>query len=459
MNTMSSLIQPRSLVEAFAQGNSEVATLLRKNNLLHEANVFGQYQAIGVAYDTNDRLNDVQSAVDYSTRATSQGLACLLSAVRDTNSSLIDLSDEIGQLRRSSESSEAMFKELLGRDSLQARMEEFIYQLEKMVSSYSDHDDAAIVQYWAFTGTVGVIEQDDISTVVIRGRDNKAAFERAHEAAKRIHEGLTGHHRVREMFARLAEARRRQEEEERRREEEQRRAEQERRKEEQRKEEERRRKEEERREEDQRRWEEDRPRREAEHKRREAEHERREEEEREAQRRWNEEHSPDSLRRSIAAGRATVQSYEQERSKLSAEEARVVALGQPDVPPLYQTKTVKTVGALGFPLWCSIFLYLLVSDFNRPQLHEAWFWSILWLFGGVIPLLGFLWWCMQCDRHGFIAGLVRLRKAGDDVKVSRAEALKGKIEQLDTKVKTEKESLRQQKKELEVVTKKDTPKA
>jgi hypothetical protein len=189
-----SLIQPRSIVEAFAQGNSEVASLLRKNNQMATANAIGQYSVLSAVEYTNNRLGN------------------LLSVAGDTNRCLLTLSDDIRRLKRSSRDANKLFKELLARDSLQARMEEFIYQLEKMVAAFDETDQSALVaQYLAVAGALGVIAEDDISTQMIRGRDNKTAFDSAWSAAKRIQEKLATHPSVQEMLKEQDEAKRREE--------------------------------------------------------------------------------------------------------------------------------------------------------------------------------------------------------------------------------------------------------
>jgi hypothetical protein len=276
-------MQPRSLVEAFAQGNSEVASLLRTNNLVAEANLFGQYAVVSSLEYTNDSLSR------------------LLYVACETNKCLLILSDDIRDLRRSSEATEGMFRELLARDSVQADMEEFIYQLEKLVACFVEDEAAAVPLYLAFTGQLGVIADDKISTVIIRGRGNKTAFERAYEAATKIQEKLAGHPKVKLMFKKQAEERWRKREEERLKEEELRRREAENREEQRRRweeegrrlEEERRQKSEERRrkeEEDGRRLEEEGRQKSEERRRKKEEDGRRREEEgrhwEEAQRRW-----------------------------------------------------------------------------------------------------------------------------------------------------------------------------
>jgi hypothetical protein len=188
-----SLIEPRSLSQAFAASTDEVASLLRRNNLIAAATVFGQSQILASAHDTNNRLHT------------------LLAATHETNASLLIISDDITRLRRSSKAVEKLLTELLARDSLQSRMEEFIYQLEKMVSSYSDSADVAVAQYLAFSATLGVIAEDNISTQIIRGRDNKKAFECAFEAAQRIHGQLADQPAVKHVLAEAAEEARRSE--------------------------------------------------------------------------------------------------------------------------------------------------------------------------------------------------------------------------------------------------------
>jgi hypothetical protein len=87
---------------------------------------------------------------------------------------------EVAQAKQQQAEALAIQQELLARERLQTRLEEMIYQTEKLVAECSkgDSDTPASTWYFLLDGVLRQIEQDGIATPVIKGRDNKAAFER-----------------------------------------------------------------------------------------------------------------------------------------------------------------------------------------------------------------------------------------------------------------------------------------
>jgi hypothetical protein len=87
---------------------------------------------------------------------------------------------EVAQARQQQAEALAIQQELLARERLQTHLEEFIYQTEKLIAecSKADTDMPTSTRFFLLSGVLGQIENDGIATPIIKGRDNKAAFER-----------------------------------------------------------------------------------------------------------------------------------------------------------------------------------------------------------------------------------------------------------------------------------------
>jgi hypothetical protein len=87
---------------------------------------------------------------------------------------------QMEQVKRQTADTLAIQQELLNREQLQQYLEEFIFQTEKLVAEFSAKSDVpASTRYFLLQSVLVQVEQDGIDTTTIRGRDNKAAFERA----------------------------------------------------------------------------------------------------------------------------------------------------------------------------------------------------------------------------------------------------------------------------------------
>lgn len=113
----------------------------------------------------------------------------------------------------------AIQQEMLNRDLLQGQLEEFIYNTEKMVQSFSEAESGVqpSAQYFVLLGIRETVKQLGIGTALIRGRENKAAFESAMEQVAGLLGQLKVHPEVIEALAwvkseqqRVAEKRRKQ---------------------------------------------------------------------------------------------------------------------------------------------------------------------------------------------------------------------------------------------------------
>lgn len=132
----------------------------------------------------------------------------LVAGISDTLSSI---HDEIAQVRRANAEALAIQQELLNREVIQGRLEEFIYQIEKMVTEFEGPDCEAVpsTRYFLLTGVLKTIQTEGISTAVIRGRDNKATFEAVVRRARTVAKTLEGDPEVREALAWAAQERKR----------------------------------------------------------------------------------------------------------------------------------------------------------------------------------------------------------------------------------------------------------
>ena len=99
---------------------------------------------------------------------------------------------QVAQARADQAEALALQQEMLAREQLQSHLEEFVYQAEKLVSECqkSNSDLAPSTRYYLLDGVVQQIEQDGIGTAVIRGRDNKAAFERVFKEVQQLRTAL-----------------------------------------------------------------------------------------------------------------------------------------------------------------------------------------------------------------------------------------------------------------------------
>lgn len=93
---------------------------------------------------------------------------------------LSNIHGQMEDVKRQSADALAIQQELLNREQLQQYLEEFIFQTEKLVAEFSAKSDVpASTRYFLLQSVLVQVEQDGIDTTTIRGRDNKAAFERA----------------------------------------------------------------------------------------------------------------------------------------------------------------------------------------------------------------------------------------------------------------------------------------
>jgi hypothetical protein len=113
----------------------------------------------------------------------------IMEDVRDSLGSIASTMDDIKKLQQNTL---AIQQELLTRDTVQSDLEEFIYNIEKMVSDFSTEKSeiAPSSRYFTLKGVLETVSQEGIGTPLIRGRDNKAAYEKAMAHANDLFEEL-----------------------------------------------------------------------------------------------------------------------------------------------------------------------------------------------------------------------------------------------------------------------------
>ena len=96
----------------------------------------------------------------------------------------------------------AVQQAMLAREVFQDRLEEFVYQFEKMVGQFQQPDAECprSTQYFLLDGVFRQIADAAISTAVIKGRENKAAFDAGVAKGKTLFRQLAAHPDVREAL-------------------------------------------------------------------------------------------------------------------------------------------------------------------------------------------------------------------------------------------------------------------
>ena len=96
------------------------------------------------------------------------------------NGSMNSIHAEMANARQQQSEALAIQQELLNREQIQSHLEEFVFQAEKLVAecSKTTTDIPASSRYFLLMGVLGKIKENGIGTPVIKGRDNKAAFDK-----------------------------------------------------------------------------------------------------------------------------------------------------------------------------------------------------------------------------------------------------------------------------------------
>ncbi len=133
-----------------------------------------------------------------------------LAELRAMNGTLDAVLAEMDAIRRTTAAGVALQAQalsvqqaMLAREVFQDRLEEFVYQFEKMVGQFQQPDAECppSTQYFLLDGVFRQIADAAISTAVIKGRDNKAAFDGCVTKGRTLFRQLAGRPDVKEALA------------------------------------------------------------------------------------------------------------------------------------------------------------------------------------------------------------------------------------------------------------------
>ncbi len=150
--------------------------------MVHSASLYGLGDGLppmrggrDLAYDTYVEQARTRAAAQASVafQALQTGL------LNQMSQSMNAVYSEMAEVRQQQGEALAIQQELLNREQMQSHLEEFIFQAEKLIAecSKTTTDIPPSSRYFLLMGVQGKIENDGISTAIIRGRDNKTAFE------------------------------------------------------------------------------------------------------------------------------------------------------------------------------------------------------------------------------------------------------------------------------------------
>lgn len=120
----------------------------------------------------------------------------------EMDASMQAIHSEMADARRLHEEGLAAQQEMLQREALQNYLEEFIYQTEKLVNECKTNTKLPpSSRYFMLISAAERLKQENISTPIIRGRDNKAAFDRVVTEIKSMASALKNDPEVQEAIA------------------------------------------------------------------------------------------------------------------------------------------------------------------------------------------------------------------------------------------------------------------
>lgn len=108
---------------------------------------------------------------------------------------------EVAQARAHHQEALALQQQMLAREELQSHLEEFIYQTEKLVIECRSTAYPLSTRYFLLDAVVQEVEREGIATPVIRGRENKTAFERVFAEVQKLRSALKNDPEVKAALA------------------------------------------------------------------------------------------------------------------------------------------------------------------------------------------------------------------------------------------------------------------
>lgn len=126
-----------------------------------------------------------------------------LSELQQVNSTLDNVLTEMAAIRRTQAEGLALQQAMLAREVFQDRVEEFVFQFDKLIGQCErpDSDFPPATQFYLIDGMLKQIDAAGITTAVVKGRDNKAAFDACVARGKALFKQLVKHPDVREAIA------------------------------------------------------------------------------------------------------------------------------------------------------------------------------------------------------------------------------------------------------------------
>jgi hypothetical protein len=126
-----------------------------------------------------------------------------LSELREINGTLDGVLSEMAAIRRTQAEGLALQQAMLAREVFQDRMEEFVFQFDKLIGQCerTDSDFPPTTQFYLLDGMLKQIDAAGITTAVVKGRDNKAAFDACVARGKTLFKQLVKHPEVQQAIA------------------------------------------------------------------------------------------------------------------------------------------------------------------------------------------------------------------------------------------------------------------
>lgn len=127
------------------------------------------------------------------------GFLSLQAELSQINESFAAISEAMTELRTLHHIGIALQMEVLRRDNVQARLEEFVFRFRKLVREIEagpKPEADEVVQYHLLAGVLQRIDAEGIATTIIRGIENKTLFDETLSTAQRLHGQLASHPKV-----------------------------------------------------------------------------------------------------------------------------------------------------------------------------------------------------------------------------------------------------------------------
>lgn len=154
-----------------------------------------------VAYSDNPA--HYRAALIQSIEDTAQVGREQLSELQEINGTLDGVLTEMAAIRRTQAEGLALQQAMLAREVFQDRMEEFVFQFDKLIGQCErpDSDFPPATQFYLLDGMFKQIDAAGITTAVVKGRDNKAAFDACVARGKTLFKQLVKHPDVQQAIA------------------------------------------------------------------------------------------------------------------------------------------------------------------------------------------------------------------------------------------------------------------